>query len=943
MAEQTNPSPQNVEDRVQNEQENCVDNMNIMVSIAATDPEAAVAVTKSQSSFPKGELMTTVAGESVSAFTDTNASDCKKNSLNAGSAPEQGYGSSGPPSTIIQQLDDDSAPLITFDSIQDSERESDASDSNGMMAKGDDSKSSWLNIDSSSTSQGSQGSYAHQVQALLGSYGSNGIDIDRQPNENLLPSQLPSPKKTISDQKTQSAHSRSSHFPNLEKPQNTLDDILGPNGEPLRSDLDDILGPQSDGKPSDLDDTLGPYEGSTIGPSGVPPSGQTAIGGNNVDYDSEYVHFRGTNEKDGHGAGTITNPFRVDEVVKKVTGAASISEKQKPQVQTDKTSSIQQLHHQSGSKDFFKLKSTWESKGTGHSQATKGSVDFTSESSHGDTIGQGDDDVTQGDDTLSPNNQSSMWDSSNGETFSHTSYSQTTGHTLSTDLSRSDGYTFSGSRRDSFSPRGDSLLSLESSGPSALNQGDSRSRIDQFSTEGSSQLSRTKHSQLSINEHASGTQYTSATSTRGTGSRSRIDQFSTEGSSQLSRTKHSQLSINEHTSGTQYTSATSTSGTGSRSRMNEFSAGDSARLSPSKHSQFSHTEHTTGTQIAICSSQFSHTEHTTNAICSIDGSEDANDSKGGRMWQEAQLQADSSKDRELSPRAKNFAESIMARTRSRADTNALLNNSSNIETIEKPTRSMINVHAQEESGFVESTAIARKRGRVVQLLTIGLVSFLIAFLGGFLVLSSCYFVSAAIQGENGEEYDLHFGLWKYSPAESASQGYTYCSNYDGDFIGDAPWFGRVSSLVALLGGGFSLGVLWLYLVLGRCVKHIWDIAVYAAAISGVLQLSTLSILAGTICNEQVCTLGPAGTISIAAACFYFVLAFEMRYNTPLVNLSNSLTRVSAREEPHHMMTNLEMTDFEYGAKAYVDRIVFGIGETMKDGKNTSYVPPNPIV
>lgn len=896
MVEQTNPSPQNVEDRVQNEQENCDDNipMNSMVSIAATDLEAAVAITKSQSSFPKGEPMTTVPGESVSAFTDTNSSDCNNSSFNAGSVPEQGGGSSGPPSNIVQQPDDDSAPLITLGSIQDSERESDASDSNGMMAKGDDNKSSWLNIDSSSTSQGSQGSYARKVTTLLGSYGSNG-----QPNKNLLPPQLPLRKKTIFDQKTQSAHSQPSHFPNLEKPQNTLDDILGPNGEPLeygeplRSDLDDILGPQSDGKPSDLDDTLGPFEGSTIGPSSVPPIGQTAIQGNNVDYDSEYVHFRGTNEKDGYGAGTATNPFRVDEVPNKVTGSAStgsasISEKQKPQVQTHKTSSIQELHHQSGSKDFVESKPTLESKGTGHSQATKSSADLTLESSRGDTIGRGDDDVTRGDDTLSPNNQLSTWDSSNGETFSRTSYSQTTGQTLSTDF-RSADFTFSGSRRDSFSPRG------ESSGASAPSQVDSRSRIDQFST---------------------------------------------EGSSQFSRFKHSRLSINEHTSGTQYTSVTSKSVTGSRSRINQFSTGDSGRLSPSKRSQFSRTEHTAGSQIAICSSQLSRTEHTTNAIY---GSEHAIGSNSDRrMWQEAQSQADSSKDRERSPRAKKFAESIMARTRSRADTNALLNNSTDIKTVEKPTRSMINVHAQEEGGFVENTAIARKRGRVVQLLTIGLLSFLIAFLGGFLVLSSCYFVSAAIQGENAEEYDLHFGLWKYSPVESASQGYTYCSSYDGDFIGDAPWFGRVSSLVALLGGGFSLGVLWLYLVLGRCVKNIWDIAVYAAVISGVLQLSTLSILTSTVCNEQVCRLGPAGMISIVAGCFYFLLAFEMRYNTPLVNLS-TLTRASIGEEPHHMMTNLEMTDFENGARAYVNRVVFGIGETTKDGKNASYVPPNPSI
>ena len=328
--------------------------------------------------------------------------------------------------------------------------------------------------------------------------------------------------------------------------------------------------------------------------------------------------------------------------------------------------------------------------------------------------------------------------------------------------------------------------------------------------------------------------------------------------------------------------------------------------------------------------------------------------EGGRMWREAEIEAANSKDKPLSPRAKKFADSILSRLQSRAEPNALVNNSSAVESIEKPTTSMINVNEQEEGLFIRgtSTAIAKKRkkrGRIVQLLTIGLLSFFISFLGGILVLSSCFIVSGTVVGTYGQMYDLHFGLWKYTPVYSASRGYGYCTNYDGDYINSAPWIGRLSSLVGIAGGGFALGVLFCYLVLGRSVKNTWNIAVYTAIFAGILQLSTLSILLGPICKETECSLGPAGMISIVAGFFYFVLAFEMYYNTPLIyqNDDPALANINCCEPPHQAVMNLDATDFKYGAKDYATRIIFGVTNPYasthyphtKDGENDSYVPP----
>lgn len=298
------------------------------------------------------------------------------------------------------------------------------------------------------------------------------------------------------------------------------------------------------------------------------------------------------------------------------------------------------------------------------------------------------------------------------------------------------------------------------------------------------------------------------------------------------------------------------------------------------------------------------------------------DGIGGRMWRRAEFQAQKTGDKPLTPQSPKFAESIMARTRSRADPDAVVDTPSNLGEIERP-QSMINLIVQDEGFLIENAALARKRVRVVQLLTVGLAAFLIAFLGGFWVQSSCYFVSAVVQvGQNAEIFHLRFGLWKYSPIDSAFQGYTYCSQYDGN-TADAPWFGRSASLIALIGGAYAICVLWVYLVLGRCRQHLWKAAVISAAVSGALQLSTLSIFAGAVCRQGECTLGPAGVLSIVASCVYFILAFEMHYNTPLLVLSDGLSPVGSRDEPHNLVANLEITDFEYGAKACVQRLTFG--------------------
>lgn len=234
---------------------------------------------------------------------------------------------------------------------------------------------------------------------------------------------------------------------------------------------------------------------------------------------------------------------------------------------------------------------------------------------------------------------------------------------------------------------------------------------------------------------------------------------------------------------------------------------------------------------------------------------------------------------------------------------------------------MIRISDQDD---IVHTAVARKRVRVVQLLIVGLVALLIAFLGGLWVQSSCHFVTASVEvGQNDRVFDLHYGLWKYSPIDSAFQGYSYCHQYDDEYTSDAPLLPRVVSCAALVFGAFALCVLWAYLIFGIGKQVVWSMAVFSSALSGALQLSTLYVFAGPVCQRDECSLGPAGVLSVVASMVYFILAFEMHYNTPMAAWVTELASCPSNEQPGNLMANLEMTDFKDGAKAYVSRIVDG--------------------
>ena len=247
---------------------------------------------------------------------------------------------------------------------------------------------------------------------------------------------------------------------------------------------------------------------------------------------------------------------------------------------------------------------------------------------------------------------------------------------------------------------------------------------------------------------------------------------------------------------------------------------------------------------------------------------------------------------------------------------------------------------REEEAFLVNTGLAHKRVRVVQLLIIGLVGLLLGWLGNFFVSSSCYFASVPVQvGQNGDVFALRFGLWNYSPVDSALDGFKYCYPYGGQHEADAPVPSRAVNLAALLAGTYSLVVLWWYLISGRANARFWEVAVYSAFAAGALQFATpILFFVGSLCQNNSCSVGPAAALSAVTAVAWAVLGAELYHHCPVADEedddNNGQDEISkGSSTPSTPVAHLEMADFAGASQEYLDRF------QRKHNARGRYQPP----
>lgn len=258
-------------------------------------------------------------------------------------------------------------------------------------------------------------------------------------------------------------------------------------------------------------------------------------------------------------------------------------------------------------------------------------------------------------------------------------------------------------------------------------------------------------------------------------------------------------------------------------------------------------------------------------------------------------------------------EMLMARTQSHADVDtplAIQTSSSG----EPPHMIRLN---EDEEAMQFNTEVAQRRVKVVQLLTFGSIGLVFGLFGSFYVSSTCHFATATVSvAENQEPFQLRYGLWKYTPIDSAFQGYSYCYKYDG--YGDSPLVARTAGILGMLLGIYSVSILWFYLIFGRASRLYWTWAVRLAFTTGVLNFLTLSFFVGSVCRRNSCALGPGAAVALGSTIAWCLLGYEMHYNRPTSKTIPEIRPCSTGES--NLVGNLEMSDFSNGASDFISRI-----------------------
>lgn len=801
----------------------------------------------------------------------------------------------GAPPAIIESATVDSGFILGLESLEDNSEkgnQDEPSADNKKDNSGGETTSSWLDLAASSSSKGSQGSYADQVPALAGSgsalepFDVTAFEKERgaatlvpndahislvSPSEQI--SQYESPRNEIMPGSTAQSPIHVVEESGHTKDSMGVDEILGAKGEPIdtmdSSGLDEVLGPK------------------TVEEAGISSHTKDSMGVDDILGPQKIIE--------------LPSPDSIDEVLSPRTenNAGLLVEEMPMEERIDQTSEAEAKLKSSESDPLIDLSSV---KNVSQAQTASDDDDEPGNAAVMGRIVQslGDHHRAQ----TRPENRRLLIGPKDSA-LSHDS-------TFSNDTSHSGGL----DSRNPLSPASETHAQYDSvDNTFSVEDNTTFSRGSTLSPKRNtfSPTSFTQAIWSSDDSRTDADMDSAPTYSYGDGTVSRLDSadpsFLSGHSEFTGRTEGRSMedySVNDvHTE-------TDASMTGHTRRSEVASPGSTTSGAESTRTGFfTAIERTAASKLAALTHQH---EHTTPAHKKT--------RKGGNTYTEDYQRMEQENKRQPEKKRSQFAESLMAKTRSRAEPSALLGVPS-VDVSEyssKPT--MINVEAEVNERYIRNTAYARKRVGVVQLLMAGLLGILACFFGSLGIISSCHFVSADVKvGETDQVYNLHYGIWKYTPIGSAFQGYTYCDSYDKEFTSAPPYISQGASIVALLAGSFANFVLWWYLISGQATRSSWYNAVRGAILSAMMHGTSLLIFVSPVCKDKECKLGPGGAMSLAASAASFILAFEMYYNSPITSWRDDVPECPSQEEPSRVIQSLEMAHIQESAMAYCKRLI----------------------
>ena len=192
---------------------------------------------------------------------------------------------------------------------------------------------------------------------------------------------------------------------------------------------------------------------------------------------------------------------------------------------------------------------------------------------------------------------------------------------------------------------------------------------------------------------------------------------------------------------------------------------------------------------------------------------------------------------------------------------------------------------EEDVFFLQSQNTADIRQRPVQLLLLGLFA-LVVWICTFCVQTSCQFASVLVPvGSSQNVLSLHYGLWKYSPADSALAGYTYCYPYT--HASHVPWVPRWANVLALCAGTFAVCFVWYQLLRPSKTdttgspshqhkrSKYQSTAITSSLLASFGQSLTLFFFAGRLCHDWTCKVSTGSLVCVASSVGWILLAYGL--------------------------------------------------------------------
>lgn len=184
---------------------------------------------------------------------------------------------------------------------------------------------------------------------------------------------------------------------------------------------------------------------------------------------------------------------------------------------------------------------------------------------------------------------------------------------------------------------------------------------------------------------------------------------------------------------------------------------------------------------------------------------------------------------------------------------------------------------------------------------------------------TCHFISVdAAVGRDGVEFGLYFGLQKFTPIDSAFQGYSYCQSYDSEYNYNPPMIPRVAGVAATIFGTIPLIVIGVYLRFSMTHRILWIGSMFMLYMGFVCQISTLSIFLLDLCRDGIdCSMGPGAWTSGISSIAWFILSIEMKLNSPLYQPVKSSEGVVVIEKDRPFISRIKKVRQRFNGKTKV--------------------------